>query len=122
MIVIGRLLCATRVLLSQVVLELTLYDRRRAPSFATSKRYTRAVLPPAILACSSAGTPARKFARILRDWGKRRFAVRIVGAPHHVVDADDVSQANADGILLKAQHEVAVEEGRQQPCYNRYLA
>src|SRR5260370_38343703 len=50
MIAIGRLLCATRVLLSQVVLELTLYDRRRVPSFGTSKRYTRAVLPPAILA------------------------------------------------------------------------
>src|SRR5882757_2515111 len=29
MIVIGRLLCATGVLLSQVVSELTLYDRRR---------------------------------------------------------------------------------------------
>src|SRR5438105_14800197 len=34
-------------------------------SLATSKLYTRAVLPPAILACSSSGTPAR----IFRDWG-----------------------------------------------------
>jgi hypothetical protein len=120
--VIGRLLCATRVLLSQVVLELTLYDRRRAPGFGTSKRYTRQVLPPAILACSSTGTPGQDVRQDLPRLGKRRFAVRIVGAPHHVVDADDVSQANADGILLKAQHDVAVEEGRQQPCYNRYLA
>jgi hypothetical protein len=34
--------------------------------------------------------------------GKRRLAVRIVGAPHHVVDADDVAQANADRVLLEA--------------------
>jgi hypothetical protein len=26
---------------------------------------------------------------------------------HHFVDADDVSQANADGVLLEAQHDVA---------------
>jgi hypothetical protein len=31
-------------------------------------------------------------------------------SPHHVVDADDVSQANSDGVLLKAQHDVAAEE------------
>jgi hypothetical protein len=31
--------------------------------------------------------------------GKRRLAVRIVRALHHVVDADDVSQSNADGVL-----------------------
>ena len=36
-------------------------------SLATSKRYTRAVLPPAIFACSSSGTPARISARIFRD-------------------------------------------------------
>jgi hypothetical protein len=66
MIVIGRLLCAARILLSQVVLELTLYGCRRAPGFGASKRYTRAVLPPAVLACSSAGTPARMPARIFR--------------------------------------------------------
>src|SRR6516165_4425696 len=40
-----------------------------AVSLATSKRYTRAVLPPAILACSSLGTPSRISARIFRDWG-----------------------------------------------------
>jgi hypothetical protein len=34
------------------------------------KLYTRAVLPPAILACSSSGTPARISARIFRDCGK----------------------------------------------------
>jgi SAM-dependent methyltransferase len=28
------------------------------------------------------------------------LAARIVRAPHHVVDADDVAQANADGVLL----------------------
>jgi hypothetical protein len=47
-------------------------------SLATSKLYTRAVLPPAIpgswsgagLACSSSGTPARISARIFRDQGK----------------------------------------------------
>src|SRR5208282_6429257 len=38
-------------------------------SLARSKLYTRAVLPPAILACSSSGTPARISARIFRDWG-----------------------------------------------------
>jgi hypothetical protein len=37
---------------------------------AMSKLYTRPVLPPAILACSSSDTPARISARILRDWGK----------------------------------------------------
>ena len=34
--------------------------------------------------------------------GKCRLAVRIVRAPHHVVDANDVAQANADGVLLEA--------------------
>src|ERR1700731_3802398 len=38
-------------------------------SLDTSKLYTRAVLPPAILACSSSGTPARISARIFRDCG-----------------------------------------------------
>ncbi len=42
---------------------------RAQASRATSKRYTRAVLPPTILACSSAGTPARISARIFRDRG-----------------------------------------------------
>ena len=41
----------------------------RTVNLATSKLYTRAVLPPAILACSSSGTPSRISARILRDWG-----------------------------------------------------
>src|ERR1700730_18273367 len=50
-------------------------------SLATSKLYTRAVLPPAILACSSSGTPARISARILRDWGNVDSLVRIV-RPH----------------------------------------
>ena len=30
--------------------------------------------------------------------------------PIHVVGADDVAQANADGVLLKAQDDVAAEE------------
>src|SRR5689334_4779334 len=38
-------------------------------NFVTSKSYTRAVLPPTILACSSSGTPARISARIFRDCG-----------------------------------------------------
>src|SRR6516162_4023317 len=42
--------------------------------------------------------------------GKGRLAVRIVRAPHHVVHTDDVAQTDADRILLKAQHDVAVEE------------
>src|SRR5438874_4907263 len=42
--------------------------------------------------------------------GERRLAVRIVRAPHHVVDADDVSEANADGVLLEAQDDVAAEK------------
>ena len=74
--------------------------------FATSKWYTRAVLRPTILACSSWGNSGKDLARS----GKRRLAVRIVRVPHHAVDADDVAQANADGILLEAQDDVAVEE------------
>src|SRR5882724_2970881 len=90
----------------------------RSPGFGTSRRYTRAVLPAAFLACSSAGTPARMSARLFRDWGT---SIRCAGgpSPHHVVDADDVAQANADGVLLEAQHDVAVEEGRQQSCHNK---
>jgi len=38
--------------------------------------------------------------------GQPRHAVRIVRAPHHVVDADDVAQANADGAFVNAQHDV----------------
>jgi hypothetical protein len=41
---------------------------------------------------------------------KGRLAMRIVRALHHVVDADDVMQANADGLLLEARSDVAVEE------------
>src|SRR5215813_2819125 len=41
---------------------------------------------------------------------ERGLAVRIVRAPHHVVDADHVAQANADRVLLEAQHDVPVEE------------
>jgi len=73
-------------------------------SGATSKLYKRAVLPPAIpgswsgagLACSSSGSPARIFAI-----GETSTRCAIVRAPHHVVDTDDVSQANADGLLLE---------------------
>jgi hypothetical protein len=53
--------------------------------------------------------------------GKRRLAVRIVRAPHHVVDSPHpslprkrgrvrVGEANADGVLLEAQDDVAAEE------------
>jgi hypothetical protein len=31
-------------------------------------------------------------------------------APHHVIDPEDVAQANANGVLLEAQDDVAVEE------------
>jgi hypothetical protein len=41
--------------------------------------------------------PGQDLARL----GKRRPAVRIIRAPHHGVDADDVAQANADGVLLE---------------------
>src|SRR5262249_39950702 len=41
---------------------------------------------------------------------KRRLTVRIVRAPHHVVYADNVSQPDADGVLLEAQHDVAVKK------------
>jgi hypothetical protein len=61
-----------------------------------------AVLPPAILACSSSGTPARISARIFRDW-RNVDSVRIIRAPHHVVDADDVAQANAIASSLEAR-------------------
>ena len=91
---------------------------RQLPRFslATSKLYTRAVLPPAILACSSSGTPGQDLRQDLPRLGKRRLAVRIVRAPHHVVDADDVAQANADGVLLEAQDDVAAEEVARAAC------
>src|SRR5215813_8319704 len=41
---------------------------------------------------------------------ERGLAVRIVRAPHHVVDADHVAQTDADRVLLEAQHDVAVKE------------
>src|SRR5690349_5218151 len=41
---------------------------------------------------------------------ERGFAVRVVGAPHHVVDPDHVAQADADRVLLEAQHDVPAEE------------
>src|SRR5262245_4114897 len=43
----------------------------------------------------------------LREGG---LAVGIVRAPHHVVHADLVAQADADAVLLEAQDDVAVEE------------
>jgi hypothetical protein len=39
--------------------------------------------------------------RVLRRSGKSRLAVRKVRAPHHVVDADDLSQANSHGSYWK---------------------
>jgi hypothetical protein len=45
--------------------------------------------------------------------GKRRLAVRMVRAPHHVVDADDVAQANADGVLPR--EEAAREQAVLEP-------
>ena len=66
-------------------------------SLATSKLYTRAVLPPAILACSSSGTPARSCAIGELE---RRFPNLDLGArppdkpPSHDVG---VQGANEDG-------------------------
>ena len=52
--------------------------------------------------------------------GERRLAVGIVGAPHHVVHADHVPQANADGVLLEAEHDVLAEEvARAEAVLNR---
>ena len=90
-------------------------------SLTTSKLYARAVLPPAILACSSSGTPARISERILRDRG-RQLAVPIIRAPNHVVGADDVAQANADGVLLEAQDDVAAEEVARERSVERMSA
>src|ERR1700719_3215262 len=93
-----------------------------AVSLATSKSYTRAVLPPAIPGSGpgqawSVRRPAPRpdLRQDLPRLGKRRLAVRIVRAPHHVVPhhvvgADDVAQANAGGVLLEAQDDVAAEE------------
>jgi hypothetical protein len=70
-----------------------LFNQRR--SAATRQLYTRAVLPPAILACSSSGTPAKISERIFRDWGKVDSLCGLVRTPHYVVDANDVAQAYA---------------------------
>src|SRR5690242_19403050 len=48
------------------------------------------------------GYPGEDLRQDLPRSGKCRLAVRIVRAPHHVVDADDVAQANPDRVLLKA--------------------
>jgi hypothetical protein len=47
--------------------------------------------------------PGQDLHQDLARLGKRRLAVWIVRGLQHVVDADDVAQANADGALLKAQ-------------------
>ena len=54
--------------------------------------------------------------------GKRRLAVRIIRAqyhvvPNHVVGADGVAQANADGVLLEAQDDVAAEKSLGKMAY-----
>ena len=46
--------------------------------------------------------------------------MRIVRAPHHVVDADDVAQANADGVLLEAQDDIAAEEVARKIAVSYY--
>src|SRR6185436_7071348 len=58
--------------------------------------------------------PRQNLRQDLARLRKRRFAVRVVRPPHHVVDADDVAQPNPDGILLKAEHDVAAEEVARQ--------
>src|SRR5262249_8819734 len=63
------------------------------------------------------GYPGQDLRQDLARSGKRRLALRVVGAPHHILDADDVAQPNADRVLLKAQHDVAAEKvARQQPA------
>jgi hypothetical protein len=72
-------------------------------SLATSKLYTRAVLPPAIpgswsgagLACSSSGTPSRDLRQDFPRLGKRRLAVWVVRTPHHVVPHHGVGADDA---------------------------
>src|SRR5262245_12635469 len=56
------------------------------------------------------GHPGQDLGQDLPRLRERGLAVRIVRAPHHVVDADHVAQANADRVLLEAQHDVAMEE------------
>src|SRR5262249_4519344 len=73
----------------------------------TSKLETRAPVisgsgSGAGLAYSSSGTASRIFRQDLLRLGKGRLTVRIVRAPHHVVDADDVAQADADDVLRDA--------------------
>src|SRR5271166_6605758 len=53
--------------------------------------------------------PGQDLRQDLARLGKGRLAVRIVRAPHHVVDADYVAQGNADGVLLEAEEDVAGE-------------
>src|SRR4051794_33553167 len=69
---------------------------------ATSKLYTRAVFAAGDLGLLVARHPGQDLRQDLPGLGKGRLAVRIVRSPHHVVDADDVSQANTDRILLEA--------------------
>ena len=78
-------------------------------SLATSKLYTRGVAAddPRIVVRGRLGLFVVRHAlqdlrQDLARLGKRRLAVGIVRAPHHVVDADDVAQADADGVLLEA--------------------
>src|SRR5262245_63772508 len=41
--------------------------------------------------------------------GKRALGVRIIRAPHHEIDADQLPIAHAERVILKAQEEVAAE-------------
>src|SRR5262249_21423869 len=56
-----------------------------------------------LLGLGHAGEDLRDDLPRLRERG---LAVGVVGAPHHVVHADDVAQADADRVLLEAQDDV----------------
>src|SRR5215468_2732119 len=56
------------------------------------------------------GHPREDFGQDLARLRERGLAVRIVRAPHHIVHADHVAQADANRVLLEAQHDVAMKE------------
>src|SRR5215471_5439390 len=47
---------------------------------------------------------------------ERGLTMRIIGAPHHVVHANKVPQADADRILLEAQEHIAMEKVTGTPA------
>src|ERR1700737_5247582 len=92
---------------------------RGTVSLATSKLYTRAVLPPAILACSSSGTPART-SRAAAGLDEFALCLSLLPQPDQQPGSTPVPEASSQlETSLDPQHERG-NDAHERTSYPRF--